>query len=224
MQTNYFLEDQMTLSDRFTVTPGLRYESMTYERQGLAYVPGSGYSGDPVGNTTESGYVPRLGLAYSTNDHSSWKANWGKYTKFVSANAAQMVYTNPDATPFGPGGPTLEQMMPGVGATAPQRNTELEFSYEGQVSNSFAWRITHFRNDFENLSDYSCVEGVYQFTNLGRGKSSGMEFYARKKMSDNWQGWLSYTYQMSESNQGRSRAGGQHVPTLLGIREARSRW
>jgi len=200
VQSDYFLEDQMTLSDRFTVTPGIRYESMTYKRQGLAYVAGAGYSGEPVGDATESGYVPRLGLAYSTNDHSSWKANWGKYTKFVSANAAQMVYTDPDAAPYGPGSPTLEQMMPGLGATAPQRNTELEFSYEGQVSNSFAWRLTHFRNDFDNLSDYSSTAGTYQFTNLGRGKSSGMEFYARKRMSDNWQGWLSYTYQISKSN------------------------
>lgn len=200
LQTDLFVEDQISLSNRWIVTPGVRYESIKYNRSGGAYVPGSGYSGATIEDVTESRLTPRLGTSYALDSRTAWKANWGRYTKFVPASAVQMTYADPDAAPFGPEGPTLEQMMPGLGSTAPQKSTNMELSYERQASETIATRLTYFRNDFENLSEYANVGGMYQYTNLGAGESSGVELYVRKKMSDGWQGWLSYTYQTSQSN------------------------
>jgi outer membrane receptor protein involved in Fe transport len=65
-----------------------------------------------------------------------------------------------------------------------------------------AWRVTPFYTSFENLSDLymDSNTGVTQYANLGNGRSSGVELYVRKKMSDKWQGWVSYTYGKSRAN------------------------
>lgn len=199
-QTDLYAEDQMKLSDKLTFTPGVKYESINYDRKGNAYIASAGYSGASINDVTESRFTPRAGIAYAADERSVWKANWGKYTKFVPANAVQITYPDPDAAPYGSEYGTLEQMMPGLGSTDPQQSTNMELSYEKQVSNSLAWRLTHFRNDFSNLSDYSMVSGASVYTNLGQGSSKGLELYVRKKMSDNCQGWFSYTYQTAKSN------------------------
>ncbi len=201
-QSDFYAEDQMKLSDKVSFTAGLRHESITYDRIGNAYVAGAGYTGAPIPDVTESATSPRLGLTYSSDDRTAWKLSWGKYTKFVPASSVQSVYSDPDMTPYGPGTPALEVMMPGLGATEPQRNTAVEFSFERQLSDTMAMRITPFRNKYDNLGDYYTdpTTGVYRYTNLGEGKSTGMEFLLRKRMSDNWQGWISYTYAKSRAN------------------------
>lgn len=201
-QTDFYAEDQIRLSDKVSFTAGIRHERMSYDRLGNEYVPGAGYSGAPVGDVTESATSPRLGLTYSSDERTAWKLSWGKYTKFVPASAVQSIYSDPDMTPYGPGTPPLEVIMPGLGATEPQNSTAIELSFERQLSDTTAMRITPFRNRYDNLGDYYSdpLTGVYRYTNLGEGKSSGMEFSLRKKMSDNWQGWVSYTYAKSRAN------------------------
>jgi outer membrane receptor for ferrienterochelin and colicin len=201
-QMDVYAEDQIKLTDRLTFTGGLRHERINYDRVGNEYVAGAGYSGPAVGDVSESTTSPRLGLTYSTDDRTVWKLSWGKYTKFVPASAVQAVYFDPDFEIAGPGGPTLEQVMPGLGATDPQVNTALELSFERQLSDSMAMRVTPFHSKYRNLGDYYTDPNTWvtRYTNLGEGKSTGMEFVLRKRMSDGWQGWLSYTYQKSRSN------------------------
>jgi len=201
-QTDLYVEDQVKLTGKLSMTAGLRYEKIKYDRLGREYVAGSGYSGAEIGDVSESIISPRLGFVLATDDKTVWKLSWGKYAKFVPASAVQSVYFDPDMTPYGPDTPTLEQMMPGLGATDAETSTALELSFERQLSESTAIRVTPFISKFRNLGDYYAdpATGVMSYTNLGKGKSTGMEVLLRKKMSDNWQGWLSYTYQKSRSN------------------------
>lgn len=188
-QTDLYAENQMTLSEKWTATTGLRYESINYDRQGGAYVPGSGYTGAAVPDATATYLSPRLGLVYAASDRSAWKANWGLYTKFLPAYVVQFHY----------GDPSMEAYVSGLGSTSAQRSDLVELGYEQQASDSLMWRITGFRNNYNNLSQMADIGGgVQQWTNFGRGKSNGVEFYTRKKMSASWQAWFSYTYSKAQ--------------------------
>jgi len=198
-QTDLYVQDQVKLSEKWTLDAGLRRESITYDRTGREYVAGAGYSGAPIPDVTESRTTPRLGLSYAADERTVWKLSWGKYTKFVPSSSVQKTYIDPDAAPFGA---PWEAIMPGLGATAPETSTNFELSFEKQLSDTAALRITPFKARYENLGETYLDPNTYvsTYTNLGRGESSGLEILFRKKMSDNWQGWLSYTYQKTKSN------------------------
>ena len=192
-QSDFYAEDRIKLTDKVTAQAGLRFDSMKYNRTGQAYVAGVGYTGAPVPDVTESTISPRLGLTYAANERSVWKTNWGKYTKFAGASTLQKIYVDPVAS---------EPIFAGIGATAPQRSNAWEISYEKQLTDSMSCRVTSFRTKYDNLIDSFTDPNTWATvsTNLGQGKSSGAELYVRKKMSDKWQGWLSYTYQKVKAN------------------------
>lgn len=197
IQNAYYVEDTMKLGDKWTLAAGLRNEGIKYDRTGLAYVPGSGYTGAAIGDVTERVTTPRLGLTYAPDEESVWKANWGKYSKFVPALNVQRIYYNPDD-------PYAEAMQAGLGATEPQRSELFELSYERQLSDSFALRMTPFYGRYRNLlqSYVDLGTGITQYSNLGKGKSHGLELLARKRLTGNWEGWFSYTYQKTRVNAG----------------------
>ncbi len=198
-QSDLYVQDQVKLSDRWTFDAGLRRESITYDRTGNEYVPGAGYSGAPIPDATESRTTPRMGLSYAADDRTAWKFSWGRYAKFVPSSSVQKTYIDPDAAPFGA---PWEAIMPGLGATAPEMSTNIELSFERQLSDTTALRVTPFKAFYENLGETYMDPNTYvsTYTNLGEGQSSGLEFMLRKKMSNNWQGWLSYTYQKTRAN------------------------
>lgn len=200
-QADMFVEDQVKVTDKWTINAGLRHEGITYDRKGNAYVAGQGYSGAPLDDVSESRTTPRLGVSYAADDRTVWKMSWGKYTKFVPSSSVQRTYFDPDLV-LAPGFPPLEMMTSSIGATAPQGSTAWEMSWEKQVSQSTALRATPFYTKYTNLGDLYMDPntGVTTYANLGEGRSKGLELQARKRMSDNWQGWVSYTYQKTESN------------------------
>ncbi len=199
-QTDLYIQDQMKLSDKWTLDAGLRREAITYDRTGNEYVVGEGYAGAPVADVTEAKTTPRVGLSYASDEKTVWKLSWGKYVKFVPSSSVQHVYFFPDMPLGGPY--SLEQAMPGLGATDPQTSRAVELSFEKQLSDSSALRLTPFTASYQNLGDnyYDSTTGITSYRNLGEGKSSGLEVLYRKRMSDNWQGWVSYTYQKNRAN------------------------
>lgn len=208
-QNDIYAEDKVKLTDKLSATAGIRHESMTYDRLGQDYVFGAGYTGSNLGSVSASSTTPRFGLAFSANPRTVWKLSWGKYTKFVPASSVQSVYFFPDmgmadpsSAPDPTTNPSLAKLMPGIGAVDPQRNTAMELSWERQLSDSTAIRLTPFSSKYSNLGDTYAdpTTGVSRYTNIGDGKTTGMECLFRKKMSNNWQGWLSYTYQKAKAN------------------------
>ena len=172
-QQSLFLEDNIKLSEDFNAQAGVRYEKMKYKLLTDA-------------DRNESRVTPRLGVSYAQDDRTVWKASWGQYTKFVPSSEVEKIY---QAFPFDE-----------YGASEPQKSTVFDVSYERQLSDSMALRVTPFWVRYKNLGDVAFVGGIYEYANLGKGKSDGVEVFLRKKMSDKWQGWLSYTYAKTEAN------------------------
>ena len=198
-QTALFVQDEIKIGDQWNAELGARFESIKYDRTGNTWVPGSGYSGAAISDVTQSVVTPRVGLSYAQNDRTVWKTSWGKYTKFTPSSLVQWVYFDPD-TPLWPGGPPAEAYQSGIGAAAPQKSTAWDISYEKQLSDSVAYRVTPFYASYQNLGEYVRVGGVSTYTTLGSGRSAGVELMARKKMSNGLQGWVSYTYSRTRAN------------------------
>lgn len=195
-QVGLYAEQQFKPADKWTFNAGARFDSITYDRKGLGYVAQAGYTGAPIGDATEASLTPRLGLSYAHDSRTVWKASWGQYTKFVPAGNVQQIYADPTM-------PGTEDYQSGLGATAPQESTAGEISFEKQVSDSIAYRVTPYYANYRHLGDYVAdANSIVRYTNLGRGESRGVEFALRKKMSSNWQGWLSYTYQTVKVGKG----------------------
>jgi len=169
LQSALYIEEQVKLASRVTLNAGARFDSITYDRR-------------TTSDATTSSLTPRLGISYAPDSRTAWKANWGKYSKFVPANSVETSY-------FG-------AAPPDIGETNAQESTSGEISFEKQVSDSVALRITPYYSNYRHLGDFvTNTSGVTTYRTIGRGEARGVEFYARKKLSGKWQGWLSYTYQ-----------------------------
>lgn len=187
-QTSLYAEGQMKLTQKLTANVGGRYEAITYDRTGREWVSGPTYDGALISDATESAFMPRLGVSFAQDSKTVWKASWGKYMKFVPANTVQTVYAFPDD-------PYAEAYQGGIGSTSPQRSTAGDISFEKQISDSMAYRITPYYANYTHLGSLAPDEfEIMRYQDLGKAESRGIEFLLRKKMSSNWQGWLSYTY------------------------------
>ena len=196
IQSDMFAEDNIKFSDRLTVQAGLRKEGIKYDRTGKEF-DGTAYNGpNDVPDATESRITPRLGVSYAVDSRTVWKANWGQYTKFVPASSVQNIYFDP----------TVESSSSGIGATEPEQSTAMELSFEKQTSDTVSCRITPFYTKYQNMGDTftftddNSGASISRYVNVGRGEATGIEMLVKKKMSDNWQGWLSYTFQSAKSN------------------------
>ncbi len=168
-QSALYAEEQLKVGSRVTLNAGARFDNITYDRQTSS-------------DSTTSSLTPRFGVSYAPDSRTAWKANWGMYSKFVPADSVETSYFG--AAPSD------------IGEADAQQSTTGEISFERQVSDSVALRITPFFSNFRHLGDFVDIGGgVTQYRTIGRGEARGVEFYARKKMTENWQGWLSYTYQ-----------------------------
>lgn len=173
-QNALFVEDQVKINDKLTAQLGARYESITYDRTVRE-------------NASEHIITPRVGMSYAVDDRTAWKTSWGRYSKWLPASTVQTVY-------FDPGYPSE------LGATESQKSTSIDLSYEKQITPTIAMRITPFYAKYDNLGDYVTINGVTSYANIGEGRSGGVEVYFRKKLAQNWQGWLSYTYSGTKAN------------------------
>ncbi len=198
-QSDLYIQDRVKLADKWNLEAGIRNERISYSLLGNDYVTGEGYTGSALSDPSESVTTPRAGLSFSPDSRTVWKFSYGKYAKFVPASSVQKVYFDPD---MDLGGIGLYTAMPGLGSAAPQTSIETELSLEKQISDTTMYRITPFISTYENLGDsyMDPNSGITTYSNLGEGRSSGMEFLVRRKMADGWQGWLSYTYQKTKAN------------------------
>jgi len=175
-QTALYADEQFKLNGRVTLNAGARFDSIAYDRK-------------TAGDASESVVTPRFGVSYAPDSRTAWKANWGKYSKFVPASSVETSYFG--AAPSD------------IGETSPQESTSGEISFERQVSDSVSVRVTPFYSNYRHLGDFvTDGAGVTTYRTIGKGEARGVEFYARKKVSANWQGWVSYTYQTIKAGDG----------------------
>ncbi len=183
MQTGLYLQDQMKLSPKWHAEAGLRYDLMHYDK-----------AAHPDSN--ESQVSPRFGLSYAVSPKSNLRFSYGKTIEFVHTQALERVYTDPTWEDFlGLGNSDME----------PQRSTQYDLGWEHQVGTDYSVQVTPFYRQMDNMLQYRSLNPndsaapPYLFDTLGKGFSQGVEFLVKKRASQNWSGWVSYTYSVAKA-------------------------
>ena len=182
-QTGLFVQDQAKLGSRWRAQYGLRFDQMTFNKQE-----------NP--DATQSQTSPRLGLTYTLDKKTVLKSSWGRFIQFPPSYIMERIYVDPAWEAFRPGNQNLN----------PERSTSWDFSWERQMSTSSLLRVTPFVKTYTDLiqnvplnpNDPTSLATTY--VNSGKGKSTGVETYLSRKMSNNWEGWVSYTWMRARAN------------------------
>jgi outer membrane receptor protein involved in Fe transport len=122
--------------------------------------------------------------------------------QFVYTQAIERNYVNPD---------WYDWMGLGNADVRPERATQWDVGWERQVGKDTALSVTPFYRQFNDMLqvrslDPSDPNGYPQtFENLGGGISRGIEFQMRKRPSNNWSGWLSYTLSSAKAQASNDR-------------------
>lgn len=181
-QSGLFIQDQAKLSDRWRAEFGMRYDTMKFDKQQNA-------------DTDESQISPRVGLTYSVDSRNVIKSSWGRFIQFPLVYVMDQVYTNPDWAQWRLGNPNLK----------PERSTSWDISWERQLDDVTLARVTPFYRSYTDLIQSTEANpgdpmSPTVYGNAGSGKSTGVELYASRKLKNNWEGWLSYTWMRARAN------------------------
>lgn len=189
VQTGLYVQDQMDLGKRWAAEFGLRYDRMKYDKEI-----------NP--DTTESQVSPRMGLSYVIDPKTKLRCSWGKMIQFVYTQAVERNYTNPEWNEwYGLGNANLR----------PERCTQFDVGWEREVAPNYLLQVTPFYRKYvdmlqvRSLNPEDPTAPPYVYDNLGEGKSTGLEVMLKKRASDNWSGWLAYTWQRAVAQSSNDR-------------------
>ncbi len=152
-----FLQERILLG-RFTVTPGLRFEAIDYERTNRLANGGAG----ATGSTSLTQWVPGLGVAWNVDD---------RFALFGGAHRG-----------FAP--PRTEDIVSNAGGTVdldPELSWNLELGLRGAPRPGVRFDATWFRMDYENQIVPASLAGGLgaALTNGGETLHQGFELGAR---------------------------------------------
>jgi outer membrane receptor protein involved in Fe transport len=191
-QTGLYIQDQMRFGSRWGLEAGLRYDAMKYDRM---LNPDS----------TESQTSPRFGMSYAVNPRTNLRFSYGRMIQFVYTQAIERYYTDPDAL--------WDDLYygTGTGTLRPERCTQYDFGWERQVAHDYSLQITPFYRKYTDLLQTRLLDpdnpdfSPMVYDNLGVGTSKGVELMFRKRPSQNWSGWLSYTWSNARAESSNDR-------------------
>jgi outer membrane receptor protein involved in Fe transport len=183
LQTGAFIQDQAKLGRRWRAEAGLRYDQMNFDRREHS-------------DLSESQTSPRLGLTYTLDNRNLLKFSWGRFVQFPPSYVLEKKYDNAGWINYRPESNDLR----------PERSTSWDFSWERQLSTDMLLRVTPFYRKYTDLlqsqpldpNNPESMTSIY--INSGQGQSKGVETYLSKKLSHNWEGWLSYTWMKARAN------------------------
>lgn len=192
VQSGLYLQDQMRLSPRWNAEAGIRYDRMAYDKVA-------------TDDSTESQWSPRFGLSYAVDPKSNLRFSYGKMIQFVYTQAIERQYVDPEsgwaATYYGAGSGNLR----------PERSTQYDIGWEHEMNTDYLVQVTPFYRKYSDMLQTTMLDPANPdispivYDNIGVGTSKGIEFLVKKRVSNNWSGWLSYTYSqaMAEANSDR---------------------
>jgi len=177
----------MRLSPKWGAEIGLRYDRMKYDKE-------------VNDDTAESQMSPRLGLSYALDNRTNLRFSYGKMIQFVYTQAVERNYTESFWSDFyGLANADLR----------PERTTQYDVGWERQVNDDYSMQVTPFYRKFTDMLQVTTPINPgappYVYENLGVGTSSGVELLFKKRASNNWSGWLAYTYQSARAEASNDR-------------------
>jgi outer membrane receptor protein involved in Fe transport len=159
----------------------LRYDRMAYDKV-------------VANDQTESQWSPRVGLSYAADSKTNLRFSYGKMIQFVYTQAIERQYADPES------GWAALYYGAGTGNLLPERCTQYDIGWERQVSSNFSVQVTPFYRKYTDMLQTILLDPANPdispmvYDNVGVGTSKGIEFLAKKRMSNKLSGWLSYTY------------------------------
>ncbi|MDO8684760.1 MAG: TonB-dependent receptor, partial [Armatimonadota bacterium] len=188
LQLGAFIQDQIKMSDKWQLELGARQDSMKYDKTVFP-------------DTRASVFSPRFGLTFRQSQRNVWRLSTGRFAMFSPTSITGMVYVDASETMNG--------------ADKPERSSSIDLGFERQLSDNLLMRITPFNITYQDMLQKTSVLDEfdipqYSYVNVGKGKTSGCEVYFQKKLSDSWEGWLSYTWMRAraEANMKQDEPGG----------------
>jgi hypothetical protein len=174
-----FIQDSWSITNQWTLQPGLRFAYFTGKSPTLK-------------NSPQADYVrisPRFSIRYKMNELSNSFFSYGRYYQYLTN-------MNPGiSTPF-------DLWFPLDGSVKPGKSDHFIVGYQKQFSHYFAIEIDLYYKNYDNLVEYK-PETDYEWNNetgnlsdiynLGKGYSYGTDVLLR---TDVWglQGFIGYAY------------------------------
>jgi TonB dependent receptor/TonB-dependent Receptor Plug Domain/CarboxypepD_reg-like domain len=199
MESGIYLEDEITLNNRLSLSLGLRYS--TYAAMGgtvrsynpllsksdLTVIDSTVYKSGET-SATYGGFEPRIALKYSLTELSSIKLGYTLMRQYlqVVSNTTTPLPTSRWATSNAYIKPQVSELYSG-GIFKNSRNNIYEFSLEGY------YRSTENVLDFKPGADFLFQPYIETQTLQGKGKAYGLELMLAKKKGE-ITGWVNYTY------------------------------
>ncbi len=153
-----YLQDRIQINTQWAFIPGVRYDKR-----------------DDVAHDT---LFPRMRLEYRYDDSTLWKAAWGYYGQFPTAEQLNAEYGNPYLSAN-----IAEHMA---------------LSLEKKFSDSLNGSIDVYYKTYRNLvADITNPDGTETYNNKGFGTAKGVEFFLKERV-DRFFGWISYALSQSE--------------------------
>ncbi|MFN8356799.1 MAG: TonB-dependent receptor [Spirosomataceae bacterium] len=203
LELGIYLEDEVTVSPKLTISAGLRYSEFlvlgpanvlnyrTGEPLDEASVRDTTNYGSGKIITTYGGFEPRLGLRYAVNDNLSFKAGYNLMRQYmqVVTNTTTPLPTSRWKTSDTHIKPQVSHLLT-AGLFRNSQNGAYEFSLEGY------YRNTNNIIDYKPGADFLLQAHPETQLLQGKNKSYGIELMLTKKRGE-VTGWVNYTYSRS---------------------------
>jgi len=128
---------------------------------------------------------PRLSVRYNLTKETTLKTAWGIYS--------QMPQYDEFIEPWGTKG--LE----------PERSVHAVAGIEHYFTDSLYLDVQAYRKTFSNLVVRESADNPTAYSNSGKGKSYGAEIMLRQNMTDQFFGWVSYSYAVAKRTDGNGK-------------------
>jgi hemoglobin/transferrin/lactoferrin receptor protein len=161
-----YLQQETTLWNRLTLTPGIRFDHYELTPQNAAL----------AGNTEEQ-FSPKLGLDYQLNDNWSWYASYG--TAFRTPTLTELYATGL----LFPGNNLISN--PNLRPETAE-NKEIGIRYKGEnlftQYDNLKIATSVFRNDIDNYIEQVIEPATTQFRNVSQAELTGFEIEAKYRV------------------------------------------
>ncbi|MER0238408.1 TonB-dependent hemoglobin/transferrin/lactoferrin family receptor [Fulvimarina sp. MAC8] len=208
--TGLFVEDEISLTDRFRVTPGVRLDYYEQNpKETAAYRNNVTYDGLPD-SSSDSAVSPKLRAEFDITPNTTIYGQWAQGFRAPTASELYLSYGGP-GTYLSIGNPDLE----------PETSNGFEAGLRARYQD-FDWSVSGFYNRYENFIDTETVDpyelglsrGEYPFgitRNFNRRDVEiyGVEAAAHWQMTEVWHSGLTLA-----ATVGRDKDTGDHLNTV----------